>query len=165
MDENEIKQLIQQEVTRMGRDALYNTLNYTYHTHNNIDSPILPFTSIGNVPNSFTGQAGHFLTVNSTGTALVFSNASTIYGGVVLSGGTAGTPFPSGWSVAHTGTGDYTITHNLGTLNYTFVGTLFANTGAIITFNSQNTNTLEVLVKDLTGTLVDRTFSFIVAKI
>lgn len=165
MDKSEITQLIKDQIKAAQKEALYATSNNTYHTHNNIDSPILPLTSIGGFPTSYVGQAGNALVVNSSGTGISFIHQSTVYGGVVLSGGTAGTPFPTGWTVAHTGTGDYTITHNLGTTNYTFTGTLFANTGAIITFNTQNTNTLEVLVKDLSGNLTDRTFSFIVVKI
>lgn len=93
----------------------------------------------------------------------VAGSTGAVYPGAVLSGGTAGTPFPSGWSVSHTGTGDYTITHNLGTTNYSFAGTLFASTGAIITLNTQNSNDMEILVKTTAGASVDRTFSFIVA--
>ena len=45
------------------------------------------------------------------------------YGGYVTSAGAAGTPFPSGWTVAHTGAGRYTVTHNLGTTSYAVVPT------------------------------------------
>lgn len=162
MDKNEITQLISSMIEDKAKRGLYDVTQVPYHIHNNLDSPQLSFIGLSDVPSSFSGQAGRVLKVNPTGTGIIFSSTGISYGGVVLSGGTAGTPFPAGWSVAHTGTGDYTITHNLGTTNYTFVGTLFANTGAIITFNQQNSNTMEILVKDLTGTLVDRTFSFIV---
>lgn len=42
----------------------------------------------------------------------------TIYYGNVSNVGTALTPFPVGWSVVLNSTGDYTVTHNLGTTNY-----------------------------------------------
>lgn len=87
------------------------------------------------------------------------------YPGVVLSGGTAGTPFPSGWSVAHTGTGDYTITHSLGTSNYALTCTLFAATNLFININNQNTNTVEVFIKNASGTATDATFHFLLATV
>lgn len=49
--------------------------------------------------------------------------SSPLYSGYVVSGGTAGAPFPSGWTVTSLGTGAYQVTHNLGTTNYIVVAT------------------------------------------
>jgi len=66
------------------------------HVHNGTDSQLLP---------------------SSTTTA---SNQTT-YAGAITSSGTS-TFLPSGWTVAHTTTGVYTVTHNLGNANYGIVG-------------------------------------------
>lgn len=83
------------------------------------------------------------------------------YPGVVLSGGTAGTPFPSGWSITHIGTGDYKITHNLNSGSYAIVPVLFASTNLFININNQNVNDVEVFIKNAAGTATDATFHFI----
>lgn len=72
MEKDDISKLIDEKIKSSQKDALYQTSNYTYHTHNNIDSPILPFTSLGGVPNSFVGHPGDMLLVNSTANALNF---------------------------------------------------------------------------------------------
>lgn len=92
MNENNIRQMIRQEIQNDKTSAQYNVSKVPYHTHNSIDSPLLANT---NIP------------------------GPTIYTGFVLAAGTAGSPFPAGWSVAHLGTGQYAITHNLGTTAYT----------------------------------------------
>lgn len=40
--------------------------------------------------------------------------------GYVDSSGSAGTPFPSGWTVTRSGTGSYVVTHDIGNTNYVF---------------------------------------------
>ena len=69
------------------------------------------------------------------------ATAQTAYGGKVASGGTAGTPFPSGWTVSLPGTGRYLITHNLNTTNYVVAVTnvsAFSNVGAITNHGSNS---------------------------
>lgn len=51
-----------------------------------------------------------------------YVDANSAFAGSVTSGGTA-VFLPTGWSVAHTSTGVYTITHKLGTANYAVVVT------------------------------------------
>lgn len=48
-------------------------------------------------------------------------DSTTGYSGKVDSGGTTGT-LPTGWTVAHNGTGDYTVTHGLGQTLFPSVG-------------------------------------------
>lgn len=49
------------------------------------------------------------------------------YGGRVSSSSSAGTPFPSGWSVTNITTGVCQITHNLGNTKYVAVATCADN--------------------------------------
>lgn len=74
MKPEEIKKLVDDKFAQLQRSALYSTKNSTYHTHNNIDSPVLPITSVGGFPNSFSGKSGYTLTVNSSSTGLQFTN-------------------------------------------------------------------------------------------
>jgi len=67
-----------------------------------------------------------------------------IYHGVVINSSSAGTPFPTGWSVANNATGECTITHNLGTTNYTFV-CVSKGTASIMSPQAQGSNTIKVL--------------------
>ncbi len=59
---------------------------------------------------------------NSTGWHFLQPALTLVYTGFVSSGA-AGTPFPTGWSITNPTTGNYQITHNLGTTAYTVVAT------------------------------------------
>lgn len=72
MSTNTTEKMIQDTVRKMQRDDLYSTNNFTYHTHNNLDSPQIPFTALGGVPSAYGSNAGKSLVVNSTSTGLVF---------------------------------------------------------------------------------------------
>lgn len=56
-----------------------------FHTHNGVDSPLLPSST----------------------------TVQKVYAGYVVAGGTKGNAFPPGWSVALS-VATYTVTHNLG---------------------------------------------------
>jgi hypothetical protein len=71
-----------------------------------------------------------------------------IYSGQVHSGGTAGSPFPSGWSVSGSG-GSYTVTHNLGTTNYVVVANSVTSGGNVLMIvDSKNADDFTVLAKN-----------------
>ena len=72
--------------------------NFQQHRHTGTDSPKVSYLDLTNVPAPTIPQ--------------------TYYTGVVTSNA-AGTPFPTGWTVVNGSTGEYTITHNLGTTDYT----------------------------------------------
>jgi len=82
--------------------------------------------------------------------------------GYVNSNGTAGTPFPSGWSVALTATGRYTVTHNLGTTNYVVLA-IAADAAAVkyCTIESRSTNSFIVRIANVTPALEDNAFMFV----
>lgn len=81
--------------------------------------------------------------------------------GVVTATNIAGTPFPTGWSVNHTGTGFYVITHNLEHTNYTVFVQLTSIFGFVDTQSIGN-NSFTVHIKDTGGTDADSGFHFIV---
>lgn len=91
---------------------------------------------------------------------------SSGYVGSVTSSGTS-TFLPSGWTVAHTSTGVYTITHNLGTTNYavnvTGTGSFsYANVPGITNIGS---NTCQITIGTIqvggSVTPTDNSFNFI----
>ncbi len=68
---------------------------------------------------------------------------------------------PNGWSVAHTGTGLFTITHNLGHTDYALVATTNSNVNRTIERSgAQGTNTILVKVTDTSNVSTDDDFSF-----
>lgn len=83
--------------------------------------------------------------------------SSAIYSGYVVSGGTAGTPFPSGWTVSNLGTGAYQITHNLGTTNYIVVATPLIKSVVvrIVNIYSVASTTFDFEIFDASGTSQD----------
>lgn len=110
---------------------------------------------------SGVGTSGQVLTSNGA-SALPTWQGPKSYGGVVGSTGTAGTPFPSGWTSVKNVTGDYTVTHNLGTANYVVVGSAISG-GKVFLWSqsSSDGNQFNVLTFSSGGTGTDTTFSFI----
>lgn len=87
--------------------------------------------------------------------------ADTVYGGVVASNGTAGTPFPSGWTSQATATGIYVITHNLGHSNYAVVAWAYSTAVRAVNLSNKGTTAFTVTVKDSGGTDTANAFEFI----
>lgn len=112
---------------------------------------------------SGVGTLGQVLTSNGASALPTWQGPKT-YGGVVTSTGTAGTPFPSGWTAGKNATGDYTVTHNLGTTNYVVVGSAISG-GKILLWSqsSSDGNQFNILTFNTAGTSTDTTFSFILA--
>jgi hypothetical protein len=84
------------------------------------------------------------------------------YVGHVAFGGSAGTPFPSGWSVAHTSTGVYTITHDLGDTDYEVAITPYDGYLRFIEYDKA-TSTITARFFNISGSAADTEFGFIVA--
>ena len=77
--------------------------------------------------------------------------ASTpIYSGYVIAGGTAGTLFPSGWTVG-LNTATYTVTHNLGLAEY-YVGVTSLSTSFPVSRVTKSTNSFSFLLTAFNGT-------------
>lgn len=85
----------------------------------------------------------------------------TIYRGRVGADG-SNVELPSGWSSAIDTTGNYTVTHNLGSANYTVVLTGHTAAAArICVADSLNANDFSVLIEDDGGSAIDSPFGFI----
>lgn len=97
MNEQQVQQMIQQALSSWSAKSQYGVSAVPVHAHTGYDGS--PKVSYGNLTNVPAASVSYY-------TGVVTSNA-------------AGTPFPSGWSVAHGSTGEYTITHDLGTTDYT----------------------------------------------
>lgn len=107
-------------------------------------------TLVGNLS---AGNA-QFLAVTIGG----YAPATRVYSGAVNSDGTAGTPFPTGWTSATPGTGNYTVTHNLSTTSYVVVA--MGGTAREVQA-TRNANTIDFLTRNSAGTLADGSFTFI----
>jgi len=82
--------------------------------------------------------------------------------GFVNAGGTAGTVFPSDWTVTSIGTGQYRITHNLGTTDYAVVLTPLAGTTREFSVQVQNINFFETrFYNNATTSLTNTDHSFL----
>lgn len=88
------------------------------------------------------------------------SAAVPIYSGMVVSGGTAGSFFPSGWTVTDDGTGHYTVTHNLGTTSYSVVANAVAE-GLLTTIYSHLSDSFDIVIVNLSNSPTDSDLYFI----
>lgn len=59
---------------------------------------------------------------------------------------------PTGWSIAVNGTGDYTITHNLGYSTYVAVGGIINSAGGTVSITSFDNTTIRLVARNLAGT-------------
>lgn len=82
--------------------------------------------------------------------------------GFVNAAGTAGTVFPSGWTVTNIGLGQYRITHNLGTTDYAVTLTPLAGTTREFSVQVQDINFFETrFYNNATTSLTDTDHSFL----
>ena len=87
-----------------------------------------------------------------------------IYTGFVNSDGTAGAPFPDGWTVSRPNTGEYLITHNLGSTDYVVIPGLINNVHVGTLSRSTNTLTLIFNANVSAFGATNTEFSFIIIK-
>jgi len=103
------------------------------------------------------GNAGGDLT--GTGNAWHMSGR-----GYVSSSGT-GTGLPSGWSIVHTSTGTYTLTHNLGLASPNIGALATSNTTGVLVqwIDVSTTNTVVFHLTNTSGSATDGNFTFVVS--
>lgn len=111
------------------------------HAHTGTDSQKISYNNLINLPEA----------------------SSTSFGGIVASTGT-GRLLPSGWSSLKTGTGNYTITHNLGltSTTYAVVATLAGGGTGFVEIDAQSANSFNVDTFSSTSSLTDHQFNFVV---
>lgn len=85
-------------------------------------------------------------------------DSSLVYSGKVNSGGTTGV-LPTGWTVAHNGTGDYTVTHNLGRTLYMTVST--AGTVGYVNVVATGDTTFQVTTYNSSVAATDLAWNFV----
>ena len=87
-----------------------------------------------------------------------------VYGGRITNGGTASVAYgPSGWTVARNSAGNTTVTHNLGTTNYSVVVT--TDTQVLIgIISALATNSFTVITSNVSITAVDASYQFVLAR-
>ncbi len=69
------------------------------------------------------------------------------------------------WTVSKTGTGVYSVVHNMSTIKYIVLPVAFATTAVIIQVSAYNANDFEIKTFDAAGAAVDSAFTFAVLMI
>lgn len=145
---------------------LTNFLNGTNIPWSNIN-----FTSadIADIPARKHNELTSIQGGNASGTKTPTGNAYHLIGYGASDSTATNISVPSGWTVVHTGTGVYTITHNLGlTFPDYMAGATTNTTSAIVTWvDTSLTNSIVVHIASITGlgTAVDASFSFWIGKL
>lgn len=88
---------------------------------------------------------------------------TVVFHGFVVNSTDEGTPFPTGWSVSNNSTGSCTLTHNLGTTDYTIVCTS-EGTVSIMSPQTRGTDTITILSYSTAANLQNTDFFFMVVK-
>jgi hypothetical protein len=108
------------------------------------------------------GTIGQILTAGALGTTNWgnMPTIPTVYDGYVSGGAPV---LPSGWSLSSSGTGVFTVTHNLSSLTYKapVVSAVFTSALKHVNLTSKTANDFEVNTYDSAGVLEDVDFSFI----
>lgn len=145
---------------------LTNFLNGT-----NIPWSNLNFTS-SNIADIQTRHHNSLQTIqggNASGTAVPTGNAYHLMGYGYCDSAASTPGLPPGWTATHTGTGIYTITHNLGLAVPDYMAGATSNTtGVIVTYiDLANTNAIQIHLASTAalGTAADGAFSFWIGKL
>lgn len=73
MDRETIKQIAQEVYDQNSASDQFAVATVGFHKHNGQDAPRFPFTNLSDVPDSYYGQKGRSIVVNSTENLLEFS--------------------------------------------------------------------------------------------
>lgn len=114
MNEQEIKDLIQQTIDSSSTSNQFAVADTSYHTHDGTGSQKVKFLNLSDVPNSYYLQKGKVATVNSTESGLEFDTPTPATVITVKDGTTTVTPttiikFTSGATVTNGGGGEADI--------------------------------------------------------
>ena len=135
MTPEQIKALIRQEMRTNDSSNRFRLNPTNRHIHNNTDAPFvyLPYQLYaGFVP--YDGDVNGILE----------------------------SILPAGWAITYNGTGDYTITHSLGTMLYSFVAIPAQSTNQVVSpVASSFANQVDIGWFDSTSTRQDTSFTFI----
>jgi len=87
-----------------------------------------------------------------------------IYAGYINGTSVGSSELPANWSAADDGTGQYTITHNLGTARYSATATVLSGSPYFVIIPFLVNNSITFKVYNLTPALADASFSWIIKK-
>lgn len=152
----------------------YYWLEWYTNLTNFLNGTNIPWTSLNfngsNIADIITRSHNSLKNVQggtSSGTAIPTGNAYHLMG-YGYSDSTAGSvKVPTGWTVAHTGTGVYTITHNLALTVPDYMAGATSNTVGVLVLwvDTSNTNTIVVHTSTTGGVATDASISFWIGKI
>lgn len=121
--------------------------------------------AIGVYPGSSTAADGDVLAWNDTSNEIEFRTPQAVqtvhHGRVSATSGSGTVDGPSGFTYNWSATGVCTITHNLGTTNYSKLG-MATQQGTNCTADNALTNSVLFRTENLSGTLISRPFDFII---
>lgn len=158
--DNDIKNQIQQGIKDFMNSAQYGITKIQSHLHNGMDTNQVDIKDILRFPKIATN--GQTITFNTTTNQWEATTITTITtkAGKIASAGTAGSVFPTGWTVSKTATGQYTVVHNLGSTAYAVVANPVDVSGSVVTIGI-NSNSFVILITDLSGSATDSATDFI----
>lgn len=135
----DIEKMIRAEIRRNENRSQFSLQNSVLHTHNGLDSkPIFSPT----IP-----YAGH----------VAYEDTFTGSGQFFL---------PVGWTATQQSTGSYLITHNLGTLLYSFVASATQSTNEkVFPVVNPFDDAVEVNWFDINGAFTDTSFNFVLVQV
>lgn len=155
----EMKRFVLDQIKNHIHDGNFSERINIFDIFNNIQT----VTSVpSGTPKNFYGQFnifnGKLYFYDFTNAMWDVAGGSSVYAGAVDSGGTA-INLPTGWTSTRTGAGQFTVTHNLGTSNYSAPAIPF---GASVFphLNAVNSNNVQYVFTDRTGGLADTSFYF-----
>lgn len=126
---------------------------------------IATFTgSIAGVAATFTGNVTGIDGTAATHLTTKQQLDAKVYGGRVANSGTASVAYgPSGWTVSRASAGTTTVTHNLGTPNYSAVAMAAHTSPYIATVTNSTSNSFDVITS-ISGANSDSNYNFVVAR-
>lgn len=130
-----------------------------------VESAARPYIGI---PDGFDGRAR----VVTDDTTLFKSDTAYVdpakFGTATRAGSVSNTgvasPLPRLWTSSKVATGTYTVTHNLGTLNYAVTATSNSTTDRVVQRIVKATNTFTVVTATPAGVLADDAFNFVLRR-
>ena len=141
-------------------DDLYSQVQDLQNTSDNNQPTVDALTNILQPDGTIRAQLDYPLDTQSVQEIQELIPTANIQGGNVVSNA-AGPLFPTGWIVAHTATGRYTITHTLGTTTFAVSATVISATCIIYTYTKTSTS-FDIGINTYSGSAIDSDFDFLV---
>lgn len=127
-------------------------------------SATVPFVISSADAATFTGTVSADTAISASNLVRKDQLDAKVYGGRITNAGTAAVAYgPSGWTVSRVSLGLTTVTHNLGTTNYSVVAST-VNTGTVANPTVIATNSFNIGTVNFAGSSVDLDYGFVLAR-